>query len=878
MNDAGIDDLSPVYSHGSFSQQNLTEFLLADKISTYDSLDFSNNPIKSFKSLPILPLLEDLNLENTQIESFADAQCQPSLKKLNIKNTPLSMLQNVRVMCIIALGSWIEEIDGVRITPEESHAAVSLSPRLRKLLTLGWIISTINPLHLHNVFTDQNGTLDEVLQMLGTTQADIISPRSAANSPKIDLNLEDSSSYEESSEDSSENDLNLNTLHTESDSASETFNQPFAFNQFQEIDLDLKSSGSDNESYIEISKLSSKHQNTTDNLNFVQLEPNYLDKLSVSSKTNPTKIEDFDEIYLENASLQNHDLKPSLSISSESQHDVVDRDEHELEFAVLGCSNSWSVEIPFKNYYSRKISPICNFITAPKLIKKLNLQCMLTESKSITYDGNSIALQSASVALSTNSDGDAHLDIIQNNFSTQNNEILDINSENRFIPVQPVQKSKSGHKIESVQASEPKSETIVENSKIKDKREATNDEKASKKKQNDEIKQKFKSDKDDSDVKSVDTIPSSDFEDRLNKVLRDVEEPSKLSKNSSEENLSSQQEKMTEFFGKDSESHKSRVVKAPPLPVPDPDPEPEENTKKSINNHSDKHQDQKEAKTEEPKLSKSSHKESIIDEPKSSSSSSRNRRETKTNSHSQKVSKETTTDELKPSNVATRSLRAEKQKSSNYSSKNSRERSHRDEKESNNEHRHRKHSHSRRHQKDKNNSGPGKSIVDIVFADADPEDLKRFQYSFSKSNGKVVTKSQIEDKISIHEYDDTTMTLSEAEEDKAKSKNRKVLNDTMEVSSSQAKKSSIYTPRKRNIPPLDDHESSPLFKRTTVTDDMWLNDDEPLFNEDDDISRRRSPKRTTSDAYPLLRRSSPVRNRGNQKYSIPEDSLKITFN
>ena len=149
-------------SCGQFSNKGLHNFPSFDEISSFDVLDFSLNPITSLRTLPVLPLLEELNMEGTNLESFAHAQRQPTLKKIILKNTPVSFYPGVRIMTLVALGSWIQYVDDQEITEEEIKIAEKLTPRLRPLLLTGWVLTEADPPRIVHCQTHACGTLDEI--------------------------------------------------------------------------------------------------------------------------------------------------------------------------------------------------------------------------------------------------------------------------------------------------------------------------------------------------------------------------------------------------------------------------------------------------------------------------------------------------------------------------------------------------------------------------------------------------------------------------------------------------------------------------------------------------------------------------------------------
>ena len=161
------------FSHGSFGQLGLTDFPQSEEISSYFSLDFSGNSISSFANLPILPLLEDLIMDDTKIESFYGVKRQPSLNSISLKNTPISNYPGLRIMTIVAFGYWLKEIDGVKVTKEETSEAQKLGPRLRPLLESGWVLTSVDVPRIIHFRTRKCGLLDEISENEENSKIDI---------------------------------------------------------------------------------------------------------------------------------------------------------------------------------------------------------------------------------------------------------------------------------------------------------------------------------------------------------------------------------------------------------------------------------------------------------------------------------------------------------------------------------------------------------------------------------------------------------------------------------------------------------------------------------------------------------------------------------
>ena len=177
---------------GNFSKKGLQTFPSFREISSFESLDFSFNPISSLRTLPVLPLLENLNMDGTNLESFAHSQKQPSLKVLNLKNTPLSFYPGIKVMSLVAFGFWLTEVNGMKITEEEIEIAQKISPRLRPLLLNGWNLTSTDPPRVVHCQTHECGTLDDIakdsekkmIDYDSSLNNDLIPEKQKSNSPK----------------------------------------------------------------------------------------------------------------------------------------------------------------------------------------------------------------------------------------------------------------------------------------------------------------------------------------------------------------------------------------------------------------------------------------------------------------------------------------------------------------------------------------------------------------------------------------------------------------------------------------------------------------------------------------------------------------------
>lgn len=146
-------------SHHSFRKLKLTTFPSLNKYMQFESLSFSDNPIKSFHDLPVLPNLKELYLDNTQIESFKDCRPQPSLHSVSLKSTQLSRMPLINIMCSIAFGNSIRFVNGVAIKKEDYHMSEFLRPKLVTYLQSGWLLMSIDELRLFHSETRERRIL-----------------------------------------------------------------------------------------------------------------------------------------------------------------------------------------------------------------------------------------------------------------------------------------------------------------------------------------------------------------------------------------------------------------------------------------------------------------------------------------------------------------------------------------------------------------------------------------------------------------------------------------------------------------------------------------------------------------------------------------------
>lgn len=135
------------------------------------SLLKTNEQIRSFKNLSFQDSIESLNLSNNlffdfidfkppnrlkalilndnpiiSFEGFPDGQT-PNLEEISLINCPISRMRNFRSLCIIAVGTQLKSINGVKITHNDLSSALKYgtelanndSKTIRQLLIHGWL-------------------------------------------------------------------------------------------------------------------------------------------------------------------------------------------------------------------------------------------------------------------------------------------------------------------------------------------------------------------------------------------------------------------------------------------------------------------------------------------------------------------------------------------------------------------------------------------------------------------------------------------------------------------------------------------------------------------------------------------------------------------
>ena len=123
------DTLTPKKHPYVTIDQPLKEILSFEEIhiSKYcSSIVIKGKFIIDFIGLPQLEYLTMLNLDSNPIKSFKGAPKLPSLRWLSIKNSPISRNEYFKLMCLVAFGTNIVMINGMRVPKRYKDQAISI--------------------------------------------------------------------------------------------------------------------------------------------------------------------------------------------------------------------------------------------------------------------------------------------------------------------------------------------------------------------------------------------------------------------------------------------------------------------------------------------------------------------------------------------------------------------------------------------------------------------------------------------------------------------------------------------------------------------------------------------------------------------------------
>lgn len=159
---APTDELDPDRrKEGDFSNRFLNDFPHLKFISQCKCLNFSKNPISSFKNLPALPILQEIILDYTDIKNFEDAQPQPRLSSISLLNTPICQCPFLSLMCVIVFGNSVKEVNGKILEEIEINTGIQIRAQVISYITRGWLIYSYQPLCIFNSKTNEKKCLTQ---------------------------------------------------------------------------------------------------------------------------------------------------------------------------------------------------------------------------------------------------------------------------------------------------------------------------------------------------------------------------------------------------------------------------------------------------------------------------------------------------------------------------------------------------------------------------------------------------------------------------------------------------------------------------------------------------------------------------------------------
>ena len=141
--------------HRNFKGLKMASFPPAASIQGCESLDMSENPITSFRTLETIPTLTHLNIRNTLIESFQFVQPQPKLTHIVVADTPLARYSTIVVMCICTFGEQLMQVNGRPISKDDKKRAGKLHRQLFCYLNNGWLLTGLDPIRCYHFQTRQ---------------------------------------------------------------------------------------------------------------------------------------------------------------------------------------------------------------------------------------------------------------------------------------------------------------------------------------------------------------------------------------------------------------------------------------------------------------------------------------------------------------------------------------------------------------------------------------------------------------------------------------------------------------------------------------------------------------------------------------------------
>ena len=172
--------------HRNFKGLKMDSFPPAASIQGCESLDMSENPITSFRTLETIPTLTHLNIRNTLIESFQFVQPQPKLTHIVVADTPLARYSTIVVMCICTFGEQLQQVNGRPISKDDKKRAGKLHKQLFCYLNNGWLLTGLDPIRCYHFQTRQRRVFQRNGQIPSIPLL-VEKPRNAMPKPKPKL-------------------------------------------------------------------------------------------------------------------------------------------------------------------------------------------------------------------------------------------------------------------------------------------------------------------------------------------------------------------------------------------------------------------------------------------------------------------------------------------------------------------------------------------------------------------------------------------------------------------------------------------------------------------------------------------------------------------
>jgi len=115
-----------------------------------ETLDLSNNFLKSLEFLPDLPLLNKLVLDSNPLFTLKGAFSMKRLIEIELRGTPLSILPYYRLTIAMAFGRSVSKINDTSLTLEEIELRDEYAPICYADVIQGYVIINLKPLILYN--------------------------------------------------------------------------------------------------------------------------------------------------------------------------------------------------------------------------------------------------------------------------------------------------------------------------------------------------------------------------------------------------------------------------------------------------------------------------------------------------------------------------------------------------------------------------------------------------------------------------------------------------------------------------------------------------------------------------------------------------------